>query len=272
MAFKDILVHVGGAALDTRLGLAAQLAETHGAHLIGLHVVAPPDIPPYIGAQLSAGVLEAQQRFAEEECARARAVFEDATAGRSFSAEWRDAYGDVLDHVQLHGRHADLVIAGQENDDDDNVHLDVAGRLVLSLGRPVLVNPYAGRFDAHPARVLVAWDGSRAAARALGDALPVLKRADAVAVLSINPETDHADMAGVDIAQHLARHDVMVDVRRVTSEDVDVGATVLSRAADFGADLIVMGAYGHARWRELVLGGVTEHVLAHMTAPVLMSH
>lgn len=272
MAFKDILVHVGGAALDTRLGLAAQLAETHGAHLIGLHVVTPPDIPPYIGAQLSAGVLEAQERFAEEDCGRARALFEDATAGRSFTAEWRDARGDVLDHLMVHGRHADLVIAGQENDDGDSVHLEVAGRLVLSLGRPVLVNPYAGRFDPHPARVLVAWDGSRAAARALGDSLPLLKRADAVEVLSINPQPDHIDMAGVDIAQHLARHDVNVDARHITTDDVDVGAMLLSRAADFGADLIVMGAYGHARWRELVLGGVTEHVLAHMTAPVLMAH
>lgn len=273
MGYKDILVHAGGTAFEPRLHLAAGLAEAHGAHLVGLHVTTPPYIPPYVEAQLSDDVLEAQTRFAEAERAKAQAIFDEVTKNRTFSAEWRAVDGDAVDVVQLHGRHADIVVAGQSGPDPyAEEYLDVAGRLVLSLGRPVLVTPYAGIPDTLGSRVLVGWDGSRAAARALGDAMPFLKRAEEVKVLSLNPREAHADMAGVDISQHLARHGVNVTAQHLHAEDIEVGAMLLSRAADFGADLIVMGAYGHARWRELVLGGATEHMLAHMTAPVLMAH
>ena len=273
MAYKDILVHVGGAANAERTRLAAQLAQDHGAHLVGLHVTQPLDVPPYVAAQLTSEVLEAQQRYAQEDCDQCQAAFDRAAKGNTVPTEWRTVQGDAVDALQLHGRHSDLVVLGQTDPDGTAaVNLDVAGRVVLSLGRPVLAVPYAGRFETLGERVLVAWDGSRAAARALGDAIPMLQMAKAVSVLSLNPDGDHAAMAGVDIATHLARYDIKVETQHLSAIDIEVGAMVLSRAADFGADMIVMGAYGHARWRELVLGGVTEHMLDHMTVPVFMSH
>jgi len=273
MACKDILVHVGGAAIEARVRVAAELAEAHGAHLVGLHVSMAPEIPPYVEAQLSQEVLEAQTTFATRERERAQAAFKAATQGRRFSAEWRAVQGDAVEVLQLHGRHADLVVLGQDDPDYKGPEVGgVAGRGVLSLGRPVLVTPYVGTCESVGRRVMVAWDGSRAAARALGDAMMLLSSAEEVNVLSVNPGTSHASMAGVDISAHIARHGVEVSAQHITADDVEVGAMLLSRAADFGADMIVMGAYGHARWRELVLGGVTEHMLQHMTVPVLMSH
>ncbi len=275
MAYKDIVVLMGGTAHEERARLAMNLAQAHGAHVVGLHVTSPPEVPAYVDAQLTAEVLEAQARFAHEDRDEAEAVFMAATRASSvgISSEWRAVEGDVLSMVQLHGRHADLVLIGQTDPDSvgrDNP--DVAGRAVLSLGRPVLVTPYVGRFDSLGQRVLVAWDATAAATRALGDAMEFLQGAEVVNLISVNPGAAHTAMAGVDIATHLARHDVKVEVQRLNTNDVSVGAMLLSRAADFGADLMVMGAYGHARWRELVLGGVTQHVLEHMTVPVLMSH
>lgn len=273
MAYKDIVVHVGGAAFERRARLAVRMAEDHGAHVVGFHVTQPPEVSPYVEAQISKELLLAQERFAQHHRDECQAAFAAAVKGVTISAEWRSVEGDALEALHLHGRHADLVVLGQTDPDVTGpANLDLAGRAVLSLGRPVLVVPRVGGGERIGQRVLVAWDGGRAAARALGDALPALQMAEAVSVLSINADEDAAAMAGVDIATHLARHDVHVEAQHLRADDVGVGQMLLSRAADFGADLIVMGAYGHARWRELVLGGVTEHMLDHMTVPVLMSH
>lgn len=270
MAYKDILVYAGGTGFEARVRLAAGLAEAYGAHVVGLHVAAPPDLPPYVEAQLTRELLQAHERLVSQERDACQAGFDAAFKGASVSAEWRASEGDEADILQLHGRYADLVVLGQE--DPETPGADVAGQIVLMLGRPVLVVPYVGTFETVGQRVLVAWDASRAAARAIGDAMAILQRAEAVSVLSLNPDEDHAAMAGVDIATHMARHGVTVEAQHLTAKDMETGAMLLSRAADFGADMIVMGAYGHARWRELVLGGVTEHMLGHMTVPVLMSH
>jgi nucleotide-binding universal stress UspA family protein len=137
----------------------------------------------------------------------------------------------------------------------------------------VLVVPRYGTFDTVGERVLVAWNGSREATRAVHDALPILKLATKVTVLSIDPERDTGDrIPSADIALHLARHGVAAEGTSTVGLDISVGDLLLSRAADLGADLIVMGAYGHSRMRELVLGGATRHILQHMTVPVLMSH
>ena len=120
---------------------------------------------------------------------------------------------------------------------------------------------------------MVCWDGSRNAARAIADALPLLARAKAVEVVIVTGKPGESDeIAGADIAHHLARHGLKVEVERLVARDIDITSTLLSRAADLGADLIVMGGYGHSRWREFVLGGATRGILASMTVPVLMSH
>jgi nucleotide-binding universal stress UspA family protein len=135
--------------------------------------------------------------------------------------------------------------------------------------------PYAGRFATAGQRVLIAWDAGREAARAVSDALPLLKRADTVEVAVFDPERgrrEHGEQPGADVALYLTRHGVKVSVARQSGANFVVGAQILSRAADTGADLVVMGAYGHSRVRELVLGGVTRIMLESMTVPVLMSH
>jgi nucleotide-binding universal stress UspA family protein len=177
--------------------------------------------------------------------------------------------------MRLSARYADLVVAGQPEADDEGDLRGLADELVFSAGRPVLFVPYAGRFPALGKRVLVAWDAGREAARAVTDALPLLQRAEAVEVCAFDPEKrarKHGEQPGADVGLYLARHGVKVTVARQSGAGYDVGAQILSRAADVGADLVVMGAYGHARVREMVLGGATRTLLEAMTVPVLMSH
>jgi len=277
MAIKDILVHVGSSARQGCVDVATSLAARNGAHLVGLHVSTQPDIPPYIEAQLGAEVVAAQVRNAEELRVECKAAFDLAVGASGPSAEWRTLEGDLVDTIQMIGRSADLVIVGQSDPDGPAVvgGEDVAGRLALTLGRPVLAVPYAGSYGPVGKRVMVAWDGSRAAARALGDALPLMQEAEMVSVLSVNPDPSASGCkpaTGADIVTHLARHGIKAEAQHIQAQDMEAGAMMLSRAADFGADLFVMGAYGHARWRELVMGGVTRHMLEHMTVPVLMAH
>ncbi len=135
--------------------------------------------------------------------------------------------------------------------------------------------PYIGARQEMGRNVLVAWNGSREATRAVNDALPILERADKVTVLAVNPGkngNDHGDIPSADIALHLARHGVKAEASQTVSDELEVGSIILSRISDLGADLVVMGAYGHSRMRELMMGGVTRDLLRHMTVPVLMSH
>jgi nucleotide-binding universal stress UspA family protein len=146
---------------------------------------------------------------------------------------------------------------------------------LLYCGGPVMIVPYMGPAATFGERVIVAWDASREAARAVNDALPLLKRAKQVGVVSVNPRPwpfAHGEEPGADIGLHLARHGVKVEVQRVEGRDIDTANAILSHVADRSADLLVMGGYGHSRLRELVLGGVTRTILTEMIVPVLMSH
>lgn len=270
MSIRDILVHVDGPQSENAAALAAHLATQHGARLSGLHIVRTPQVPAYIEAHLGAEVMDVQARYAAEAAEKAKAVFEAAAQETGDKADWMSAQGEPLELLQQRGRSVDLVVVGQTQPDEQGLIADedIAGRLALSLGRPVLAVPFAGDFQTVGKRVLVAWDGGRAAARALGDMIHLVDAPEAVTVLSVNGEEHDLD----DVVAHLSNHGIEADAQLIESHDMDVGEMMLSRAADFGADLIVMGAYGHARWRELVMGGATQHMLQHMTAPVLMAH
>jgi nucleotide-binding universal stress UspA family protein len=278
MALKDILVHIDGARhCRARLDAAIALAAAHDAHLIGLYVLTRPKVPGYIQVQIPDHVLRQQEQLSEQEAVAAQTLFEEQTKRAGVAAEWRCEEGSPVSVVALHGRYADIVIAGQRDPTGEEGVADPAmpDQLVLSVGRPVLVVPHGGEFPVIGERVLVAWDASRLATRAVNDALPFLTRAKEVVVMAINPKTGeaaHGEIPSADICLHLARHGIRADAQHHYADDVGVGALLLSRAADQGIDLIVCGAYGHARWRELVLGGVTRHLLTHMTVPVLMSH
>ena len=178
--------------------------------------------------------------------------------------------------MSIRARYFDLTIVGQGDPDDDLFMGDheMPDRLILNSGRPVLIIPYIGAGNTINQNVMVAWDAGQQASRAVHDALPVLKAADNVTVMVINPkggDQGTGDLPGADIAEHLSRHGVNAEADHVIS-DLDPGDMLLSRAADKSIDLLVMGTYGHARWTELILGGVTSHIFKHMTVPVLTSH
>ena len=280
MSYKNILVHIddvgaNGAHIETAL----KLAEQHGAHLTGIHAITQPDIPAYVQAQISVDVIDLQVRQAQENAKEAMAEFEKQAASEGISTESVIVEGLPEEVLTAHARCADLLVIGQNDPDKEQFNGDgnLPDRLILAIGRPVLVVPYAGKYPSVGKNVYVAWDGSRQSTRALNDALPILQKADKVTVLSINPKnkglaSETGDVPGAAICLHLARHGVNAVADHVVSGEISGADTLLSLAADSGADLIVMGAYGHARWREVVLGGFTHHMLAHMTMPVLMAN
>lgn len=278
MGLKDILVHIDrGNRCAERLKVAINLAAAHDAHLTGLYVLTYPHIPGYIRAEITEDVLRGQIETTRAAAAAAEAMFNDHVGRAGIKAEWRCVEGELLPALSLHARYADVAIVGQRDPEWEETGGDAAmpDQLVLQCGRPVLVVPHVGKYPVVGERVMVAWDASRLATRAVNDALPFLVRAKKVAVLAVNPEGGeggHGEIPSADICLHLARHGVNAEAQHIYARDMSVGDMLLSRAADEGINLIVTGAYGHARWRELVLGGVTRHLLAHMTVPVLMSH
>ena len=285
MGLKDIVVILEpGAPGERRLAAAVSLAAAHGAHLIGVSIVEPLDLSGYFSPAVSGYIaVDAMQALEERHRAAAAAAakqdetaFRDACGRAGISYEWRHAEGEAREMATLSARYADLVVTGQVDPENPPrggfAHLPE--ELALASGRPVLFVPYAGKFETVGRRVLVAWNRMRESTRAVNDGIPLLAKAEKVTVLSINPQRgeDAGDLPGADIALHLARHGVKAEASYTVAEDIDVGSVLLSRAADIGADLIVMGCYGHSRTRELILGGATREVLRHMTVPVLMSH
>ncbi|MFN3447831.1 MAG: universal stress protein [Roseococcus sp.] len=278
MGVKDILVHLDAAPPGPRLALAADLAQRLGAHLAGLFVVEAP-LPVIAAADGGGGIALAAllEQLREEELAKAarrKGEFEAALAPFGLAGEWRQEEGAALGILHRHARHADLLVLGQPEPDDGAAMARVEATLFAS-GRPLLLVPHAGAPARTGRRVLIGWNASREAARALHDALPLMAGAEAVTVLVANPEDTpgaHGEQPGADIARHLARHGLPVSVQVVTSPELGAGELLLNAAADLGADLLVMGGYGHSRLREWVLGGATRTLLREATLPVLMSH
>ncbi len=275
MALKSILVHVTNSEeAKARVESALALAIEHDAHLTGLTVRSIVNIPGYAASTIPESVfqeIKARQDAAE---VAAQKLFEEAAAraGWSDRCGWMVGEGRTSDVVGLHARYADLTIVGQQPlPGPDETEDSFADTLVMRSGRPVLVCPYIGVKRAIGKHIVVAWNASREAARAVGDAMPLLEKSEKVDVMSVEPE-GIGDLPGADIAHHLARHDINADAKRSVANRIDAGDVLLNYVADSGADLVVMGAYGHSRLREMVLGGVTRHMLEHMTVPVLMSH
>jgi nucleotide-binding universal stress UspA family protein len=278
MPYKTILVHLDvGARTGARLDLACRLAGRFDAHLVGVHALTEIRLPGYAAVMTgqSDQLAEFQAHAAAELRERSEALFRKRVEAAGLAkTEYRASRADALAAVPLHARYADLVVAGQPDARDaSGVEPDFVERLLLAAGRPVLVVPYAGSFGDAGKRVLVAWNASREATRALTDSIPLLREAEAVHVIAFDPAAaPHGEVPGADIGLYLARHGIKVTVSQQTAPDVDVGNQLLSRAADIAADLIVMGAWGHSRLQELVMGGVTQTILRSMTVPVLMSH
>ena len=280
MSYKDLLVVLGSdAASRGRMALAAALSERFAAHLVGLYPFPVPDIPRTLGyynPSLFDPIFRELREKAQEVCDREREAFEHAASLRGLSAEWRVTEGLEADPA-VHARYVDLTILGQLDPDGGDTEL-IRPRpdlVALASGRPILAVPYAGQFETVGRRVLIGWNATREATRAVNDAMPLLAAADVVTVLTIDAREGpdaHGELPGADISLHLARHGVKATIERTVSAGVPAGEVLLSRAADLGADLLVIGAYGHSRMRELLLGGATRSILQSMTVPVLMSH
>ena len=281
MSYKDLLVVLDSEpSARGRIELAATLAERFAAHLVGLYPLPMPGATPYFGyydPALLEPFFEELRARSHEAANKTKEAFEHVTGLRGISAEWREYPEGPEGDPALHARYADLTIVGQLDPDRGETDL-VRPRpeyVTLASGRPILVVPYAGNFEVIGRRVLIGWNATREAARAVNDAMPLLEGAEVVTVLTIDPREGphgHGELPGADISLHLARHGVKAEIERTASADLPVGEVILSRAADLGADLLVMGAYGHSRARELLLGGATRSLLRSMTLPVLMSH
>ena len=279
MPYKTILVHLSSESrARASLGFAIGLAQRFEAHLIGLYVfpsypLAPP-IPLPFGAEIAGQIRSA----IAEEARQVKAIFDELTATQPFVAEWRSITTDRRRPEQVvieHSHAADLVVASQTDPAWKwSDILDVPDSLALGAGRPVVIVPNYGRHDHVPRIVTVAWNGRREAASAVADALPLLQQAEAVNVLTVRDgkPLPEGHLPDTEIAAALARHGVKVDLADIIATEYTIGEEIRVRAIDRGADLIVMGCYGHSRMREFALGGVTRHMMREMTMPILFSH
>jgi nucleotide-binding universal stress UspA family protein len=273
----EIVVFLDGQAeTGPILEFACELAQEYGAHLTGVFMQPPPaSTPPQTFARGKGipAVIDAHREQLERIEADHRARFEDTVGRHGMRSEWRSVPHSSED-VEVHAHYADVSVVARPA-----LARPTAGppglveSLVLTSGRPVIVLPPGGAAS-RGRRILVGWNGGREAVRAVADALPVLVRAEVVEVLVVDPERHraaHGEEPGADIARYLVRRGVRVEVRRLSSGGEDVGLVLLAQAAALGADLLVMGAYGHSYLNEWMFGGVTRTVLREAELPVLMS-
>lgn len=271
--YKTIFTYLSSPqTADTLSELSAHLADTHGAHLIGAHNSAR--ISLYGG--VPADALAQHNHLQREAAASIEQSFETAAKSRTLSHEWRHKAlndTDVLGDIIHQARTADLVVACVNDTSDplSSFH-DVPIRLVLDTGRPVLLVPANAPTKTVGQRITIAWNHSRESARAVFDALPLLRTAVAVEILAVNPTQDGATSPGEDLTSALSRHGVNARTAVVNATGKSDGDEVMAALALHESDLLVMGCYGHSRLREMVLGGVTKYVLGRMTMPVLLSH
>lgn len=275
---KDIVANLSlREAPDVAMDFAVSVAVAFNARLTGIAFVYEPIIPVMIDMYgIPPDVIESQRVESERAAKAAVARLDKAgrDAGLATEAHMLDSAASTAPGVFASlARRFDLSIVGQAEPDQAALDGLIVEAALFDSGRPMLVVPYIQRNGLRLDRVLLCWDGSRSAARAAADALPFLRRAKVVEVVTVASEPAKSDeMPGADIAHHLARHGVKVELKRIVTAETDVASTILSHAADSSADFLVMGGYGHSRLREFILGGVTREILASMTVPVLMSH
>jgi nucleotide-binding universal stress UspA family protein len=277
MSFKDILVHADSTPVSRiRLRLALSLARRFDARLTGLHVIPPPHVPPYFKPSAVARIGKLYAESAREAAARAEVLFHEETERAGKKGEWECVDGELAERIAERARFADLLILGQfdtENPPALSAFL-LPAKVVFDAASPILVVPNAETSSDVGKRVVAAWDGSCEAARAIRDGMPLLRVAEQVSLLAIDPVRREHIQDGPDapqLAAHLVRHGVQVEITETSSGTNDVPAALLAHAAEFGADLLVMGAYGHSRIWEFVAGGTTHDLLERTTIPVLIS-
>jgi len=273
---KDLIVNLGLGESDPAGDFAVSVADMFGAHVMGVAFAYDPVIPGSVMGGIPPEFIETQRAESEKTARAATARFEAAAkrAGVSFESRVVNAsVAGAADALGRLGRRFDVTVVGQPRRDNSLADEVIDEGVLFESGRPVIFVPFIQKSGLKLDHVLLCWDGSRAATRAMGDAMPFLEKAKKVEVVIVGSSAPKSnEVPGADVGEHLARHGMKVEVKRITSPDIDVASTVLSYAADANSDLIVMGGYGHSRLREFVLGGVTRGILESMTVPTLMSH
>jgi nucleotide-binding universal stress UspA family protein len=273
MAMKDLMVLLEPGREDDAAGAyAISLAAQCNAHLTGASIAY--EIPPGSFGVLPSSVIDTMRERDDREAGEIESRFVSNASAAGIRAETVRApampdlaqavFGDLC-------RHFDCTILNQHDTETGRRTDMMIEAALFRSGRAAIVVPTIQKGPAKLDRILLAWDGSEAATRALASALPLLKLSRSVQVVAIPRERGGVDLPGFNITRHLARHDVSAELK-VLPSPIDAANTLLSHAADHSADLLVMGGYGHSRLRESLFGGTTREILATMTLPVLMAH
>jgi len=277
MQVKDILVHLDSSeACTARLDAAIALAGKYSAHLTGLYIIPEPYVPSSPSMMHYPGLIEIIEQAEQSLADKTETRFKQAVENTGLSAEWRLDRYEVFKTFNRYAGCTDLVVVSQPDGDPIAISTAFVEHVVLGCGRPVLLIPRAGlSISDIGKRVLIAWNDSHEAARAVHDALPLLENAEAVEIVTVNTTATEAQQfaAGADeMCSHLAYHGIEATVASIDDNVLETSDAILAYAIGQHADLIVMGAYGHSRWRELVLGGMSRNMLRQLNIPVLMSH
>jgi nucleotide-binding universal stress UspA family protein len=280
MTYKTILISLNEIdRLDVLLELTAGLAGEHDSHVLGLYVIPAPAIYPATASYGMPEIFDSFSRYFEEQLGPAREKFESAMKRNGIAGQWlqiRARVPAISDSISEIGRIADLVVLSEtDRNADKGVELDLVENVVLSVGRPVLVIPRKGGRELKANQIVCGYNGSKEAARAVHDALPFLKRAEDVRLVWVDPSLERetaGPLPGADMAQSLDRHGVRATAEPMPTNGINPADALLTRARDLGAGLIVMGAYGHSRLREFVLGGATREALSTLSVPLVLSN
>jgi nucleotide-binding universal stress UspA family protein len=275
---KDVVVNLtSGQPQDFSIDYAVSVAKSFKADIVGVGFIYEPVISGSELGGVPTDLIEVQReensRTAQEAAARFEATAK--AAGVNFESRILDA--SIAGAPDMFGRIArrfDISVVGQARPEQGaSEELLIEGALFHS-GRPIIIVPHNQKNELKLDRAIVCWDGSRPAARAIGDAMPFLTQMKAVEVVVVIGERDKSgEITGINMRRHLERHGISVTLKHITTgSGSDVQRAILTHAAEAGPDLIVMGGYRHSRLREFILGGVTRSILQSMTAPVLMSH
>jgi len=279
MSIKDIMVLCdAGEANDYRVETALLLAKIYQAHLTGVHLVPYPIIPVYGGnfpdtiPYISADQLEQSKNTAN----RLRDNFKKKATNLGIHCEWKEIDGVDVRYIIDNARYTDVVIVpqGYSRYGEDNTQ-KIDAYLSVHLGRPLIITPDLKKVFTLPKKVIIAWDESHEAARAVHDALPFLQYAEQIQIISVAANTKQEKQYMIfddDLRKHLSHHGINVEVVSLDPSSKGTGKTILEGALEFNADLIVMGAYGHSRLKEIVLGGATRYLLKNTTIPLFLSH
>jgi nucleotide-binding universal stress UspA family protein len=276
MSLNDIVVYVDSAgATKARVEFAVSLAKDHGAHLLGV-AFAPTALLPLYGADVGLANISEALEGIKAQGETALESFKARADAEGVSAEGRLMEGmseELPRDFACAARHVDLAIIGQPRDGDPLIgQYALVERCLFGSGRPVIIVPAGVEKIEVGGTIVAAWDGSAEAARAFNDALTFLKPPKRVVLLVGMPEEEGGEPEVDDMVAHLTRRGVAAEVMRFSTSDGDIGKTILAKAKELDADMVVMGAFHHSRWREFILGGVTLTMLEEADIPLFMAH